>query len=208
MWNQKFDRDDYFYGIEPNAFIKEQCEGMHLKDAHVMCLGEGEGRNALFLAEKKADVVALDASDIGLAKALHLCKEAGHHISAMHQDLETWEPVCSFYDLIVASYVHLPEPLRSRTFANVIATLKPRGIFVAEYFSIKQLEYKSGGPKMPELLYEIELLRATLDPLDVKIEILEEVITTLDEGPGHQGEACVIRVKLVKDGVESKGCGG
>ena len=205
MWNQKFDRDVYFYGIKPNAFIKEQCETMHLKDAHVLCLGEGEGRNALFFAQKEADVVALDASDIGLAKALHLCKESGYHISAMHQDLEQWEPVCSFYDVIVASYVHLPEPLRTRTFANVVATLKPRGIFVAEYFSKKQLNYGSGGPKMPELLYDVEELQKILEPLDAKIEMLEETITTLDEGTGHQGEASVIRVKLVKDTVK-KGC--
>jgi len=65
--NATFQRDALLYGEEPNEFVKESYE--LIKSAKsALCLGEGEGRNAIFLAQKGLSVLALDASDIGLLK--------------------------------------------------------------------------------------------------------------------------------------------
>ena len=59
LWNKKYSRDGFLYGTNVNTFIKEH---MHLieKNSKVLCLGEGEGRNAIFLAKKGLHVEALD----------------------------------------------------------------------------------------------------------------------------------------------------
>lgn len=197
FWNEKFSGDEHLYGIEPNAFIKEK-ESLIIRGGDVLCLGEGEGRNALFLAKSGHDVVAIDASDVGLAKAHRLVQAHGHTIDTVHMDLAEWEPEAERFDAIVASYLHLPQPLRKEVFRKAAATLKQNGLFIGEFFSLDQLAYQSGGPKAPELLYTIEDMRSNLAGLAIDVVLLDKMITHLDEGRGHRGEASVIRVIFKK----------
>lgn len=67
FWNEKFLRDGYLYGKDANSFL-QACYNNFKKSQRVLCLGEGEGRNAVFLASKGYDVAAIDASDVGLKK--------------------------------------------------------------------------------------------------------------------------------------------
>lgn len=67
IWNKKFEREDFLYGEEPNAFIRDNTSFLKPK-SRVICLGEGEGRNALYLAKHGFRTEALDASDVGLQK--------------------------------------------------------------------------------------------------------------------------------------------
>lgn len=197
FWNQKFDGDEHLYGTEPNAYIKEKS-GLIAAEGKVLCLGEGEGRNALFLAKEGHDIVAIDASDVGLAKAHRLTQTHGHTIDTVHMDLAEWEPETESFDAIVTSYLHLPQPLRKAVFNKAAHALKTGGVFIGEFFSLDQLGYQSGGPKAPELLYTVEDMRDNLDGLAVETVVLEQVLTHLDEGRGHRGEASVIRVVFKK----------
>ncbi len=52
MWNQRYDTEEYVYGTEPNGFLAEACA--QIPAGPVVCLGAGEGRNAVFLAERGA----------------------------------------------------------------------------------------------------------------------------------------------------------
>ncbi len=47
MWNERYSGDEYVYGTEANSFLAEHA-GM--LSGPVLSLGEGEGRNAVFLA--------------------------------------------------------------------------------------------------------------------------------------------------------------
>ena len=72
MWNERYAGDDYFYGTEPNTFLAENAK---LLTGPVLSLCEGEGRNAVFLASLGLDVLGVDSSDVGLAKAQKLAAE-------------------------------------------------------------------------------------------------------------------------------------
>lgn len=48
FWNEKFTKDGYLYGINPNEFLASKLN-LFKKDSKLLCLGEGEGRNAIFL---------------------------------------------------------------------------------------------------------------------------------------------------------------
>ena len=71
MWDERYAGEGYFYGTEPNDFLREHAATIP-SGGRVLCLAEGEGRNAVFLAERGFSVVALDQSAVGLRKALQL----------------------------------------------------------------------------------------------------------------------------------------
>lgn len=196
MWDEKFSREGYFYGFKPNVFIESQTKLLAPK-SKVLCLGEGEGRNAVYLAEKGFEVTALDASAIGMTKALAMASKRGVSFKVELLDLELWNPQES-YDAIVTSYLHLEDPLRTRSFQKAVDALNPRGYFIGEFFSIKQMPRESGGPKKPSLLYTLESLKTIFSMKACEIIYLEECDVPLDEGKGHQGDAIVIRVIVQK----------
>jgi len=189
FWNQKFSREGFLYGTKPNTFIASNSKSFP-RGAKVLCLGEGEGRNAIFLAKRGFTVTAIDASDIGLSKLHFRALEENVKVETICADLNEWE-VKEQYDVIVASYLHMYKSEREDLFDKIQDSLKVDGIFIGEFFSTKQLEYNSGGPKDEDLLYTVEDFTKHFALYDTEVK---EVVTILDEGKGHQGEACVIRV--------------
>ena len=193
FWNNKFSKVDYFYGTKPNEFLASKLELIKHKKT-LLCLGEGEGRNAIFFAQNGLEVSAIDASDIGLKKLDRKSKEENLNIKTFCMDLNHWEAK-EKYDVIVASYLHMSKNEREGLFKNIENSLNINGYFVAEFFSTKQIKYSSGGPKDLDLLYTIEDFEKYFN--SCKKEIREEIVV-LDEGVGHQGEASVIRVVIQK----------
>lgn len=84
-WDERYDGADYVYGTEPNEFLVSQIG--QLPPGRVLCLAEGEGRNAVFLAEHGFAVTAVDQSAVGLAKAERLAAQRGVHIETVVADL-------------------------------------------------------------------------------------------------------------------------
>ena len=196
MWNEKFSREGFLYGKEPNAFLAAN-EHLLRPKSKVLMLGEGEGRTACYMALKGHIVAALDASDVGLDKTRELAKEAGVEIETIHADLSEWRSKQK-YNGVLTSFLHLPEPLRTEAFSHALDTVESGGYFMGEFFSVKQLSRDSGGPKMAELLYTLESVEKIFDRDDVKIIKLEECVDHLSEGSGHQGDAELIRVIVQK----------
>ena len=194
FWNKKFKKDEMFYGEKPNQFIKLKSELLTAK-SEVLCLGEGEGRNAIFLAKKGHKVIAFDTSDIGLAKLEINSKEENLDIKTKCFDLKDWNDDFK-YQNIIASYLHLEEPLRNQVFQKIYNKLLPNGYFIAEFFSKSQINYSSGGPKNIELLYDKESFNLVFPKSS--IIYLEQEEIELSEGIGHNGLASVIRVIVLK----------
>lgn len=190
LWNKKFSRDGYLYGTNPNQFIKNSFVNFK-KDQTVLCLGEGEGRNAIFLAKEGFDVEAIDASDIGLNKLFEQSKIENVEIKTACMDINDWQ-VSKKYGAILFSFLHLKIDELKTLIKKIETSLEKDGFFVCEVFSKNQIENNSGGPKDLELLYSMDDFKENIKEL--KIHKLEEVITNLEEGTGHQGEASVIRL--------------
>ncbi|MDX1809757.1 MAG: methyltransferase domain-containing protein [Sulfurospirillaceae bacterium] len=197
MWNEKFNRDGLLYGEEANNFIKENYT-LIKRGSKVLCLGEGEGRNALFLSRKGYDVTALDASDVGLDKLKTMASKEDLSIHTKHMLVSQWSE-SEQYEGIVCTYMHLFENEQKDMFAKAIDALHDKGYFIAEFFSVSQLDFESGGPKNIALLYRLDDLYKIFSNLPCKIHKLSQEIVYLQEGSGHNGEASVIRVILEKE---------
>ena len=191
FWNGKFSKADFFYGTNPNEFLASNLE-LIKSQKKMLCLGEGEGRNAIFFAKKGFTVTAIDASDLGLKKIENRAIEENLNIKTVCMDLNLWKAV-EKYDVIVASYLHMYKIEREELFKKIEESLNIGGYFIGEFFSTKQLSYSSGGPKDLDLLYTTEDFINFFENCEKKVS---EEIVNLDEGIGHQGEACVIRVVI------------
>ena len=193
FWNGKFSKADYFYGRKANEFLASKID-LFKNYKKLLCLGEGEGRNAIFFAKNDFEVSAIDASNLGLEKLQNRAKEEKLDIKTICMDLNDWK-VLEKYDVIAASYLHMFKNEREELFRKIEDSLNSNGYFIGEFFSTKQLSFNSGGPKDLDLLYTIEDFQNYFN--FCKKNITEEIVV-LDEGIGHQGEACVIRVLIQK----------
>ena len=85
MWEARYGAPHYVFGTEPNDFLRDQLAT--LPPGRVLCLAEGEGRNAVFLAEAGFEVHSIDLTEAGVAKTLQLAADRGVTVHARVGDL-------------------------------------------------------------------------------------------------------------------------
>jgi SAM-dependent methyltransferase len=190
FWNERYAATGHVYGEAPNAFVAEVAP--QIPAGPVLCLAEGEGRNAVHLATLGHRVTALDQSETGLAKARRLAEKRGVTIQTMVTDLADYSIAAGAWAGIVATFAHLPPALRRRIHREVVNGLQPGGVFVLEAYTPAQLAFDTGGPKSPELLMTLAGLREELSGLELLIACERE--RDVIEGSGHTGRAAVVQI--------------
>ena len=73
FWNSRYSEQEFAYGTQPNAFLRERLE--KIKSGTALFLGEGEGRNAVYAATLGWQVDAVDFSSSAKVKALKLAEK-------------------------------------------------------------------------------------------------------------------------------------
>jgi hypothetical protein len=195
FWDTQYAVPGYKYGTSPNAFLQEQAVLLGAA-SDILVPGDGEGRNGVWLATQGHRVTSVDSSGVGSAKARQLAE--AHHvaITTIDADLRTWVPMPGSVDAVVLVYVHFPQAERATVHARLLSALRVDGVLILEAFHPDQIGRTSGGPKDASMLYTLGNLRD--DVARVSGASFEEVVawegeTQLDEGPGHQGAARVVR---------------
>ncbi len=194
MWDQRYAVEEYVYGTRPNDFLASVVDRLPM--GRVLCLAEGEGRNAVFLAEQGFEVTAADSSAVGLEKARKLAGQRGVHIETVVADLAHYEIVPESWDAIVAIFCHLPPPLRRAVHAQAVAGLRPGGAFVLEAYTPAQLQHGTGGPPVVELMMALDGVRDELTGL--RFEHAVETERDIQEGQFHAGVGAVVQVLAYK----------
>lgn len=188
MWNERYSSSEFAYGTEPNSFLMQNAK---LLTSPVLSLAEGEGRNAVFLASLGLDVLGVDASDVGLAKAQKLAESRGLTIQTEVADLAAYEPPENYFGSVISISAHLPGSARNRLYPLVERSLKPGGIILLESYTKSQLSRNTGGPKDPDLLLDLAELKQQFPNCELILgqEIEREVV----EGKFHTGLAHVVQ---------------
>ncbi|HEY4554078.1 MAG TPA: class I SAM-dependent methyltransferase, partial [Bacillaceae bacterium] len=151
-WHEKFSEEEYVYGKEPNEFLVEAAS--FLPDGKILCIAEGEGRNAVYLAKNGHEVTAWDYAQAGLDKTARLAEEENVRVATELHDLAEVEWEAEQWDAIVHIFGHLPKPILNRTLGGIKKALKPGGMYVSELYTKEQLRYGTGGPKDLEMLID------------------------------------------------------
>ena len=196
MWDQRYATPDYVYGTEPNHFLVSASNRL-TDGGRVLCVADGEGRNGVWLARQGFDVVSTDISPNALAKARKLAERHGVSIATEAADLTDWDWPVAAFDAVVGIFIQPFGPEARRTlFDNIVAALKPGGVFLLEGYRLEQLAYGTGGPGRAENLYSEELLRHELAAL--RIEHIDSYDREMGEGDQHKGMSALIDLVAVK----------
>ena len=190
MWDERYNTDGYFYGTEPNDFLKSVA-GMIPPESSVLCIADGEGRNGVYLAELGHRVTSVDVSAVGLRKAEQLAAGKGVQIETVQADLATHDLGTGCVDAVVSIFCHLPPEPRAQAYRRVAKALKPGGLLILEAYTPEQLKFGTGGPPVPEMMLTADLLRDLLP--DLTFERCEELERKVVEGRGHSGQSAVVQ---------------
>lgn len=192
MWNQRYSEPGFAYGTQPNDFLAANAERYLPRNGEVLCLAEGEGRNAVFLASRGFQVTGVDSSAVGLEKARTLAGKNGVNIQTVVADLRDFDLGVARWDGIVSIWCHTPAELRERLHRSVVSALKPGGVLLLEAYTPRQLELKTGGPPTTDLTMTLAAVRTELTGLD--LVLAEEKTREVHEGSYHDGVSAVLQV--------------
>ena len=189
FWNARYRALEFAYGTEPNDWLAEKLAA--LPPGRILLPMEGEGRNAVFAAERGWEVIAFDFCEEGRSKAMRLAASRGVEIDYRLCAVEDFPFPEGHFDAVAFIFGHLQPDIRQRIHRRAATSLRPGGHFILEAFHPRQLGRSSGGPKALELLYTEETISDDLADLET-LELLS-CSTELHEGPYHQGAAEVLR---------------
>lgn len=190
LWEARYREPHYVYGTEPNEFLRDSVATLAPGDA--LCLAEGEGRNAVFLAERGHRVTSVELTEAGVAKTRALAAERGVTVDAHVGDLAGFDLGRERWDLVVSIFAHVPPPVRRAVHGALAGALRPGGRLVLEAYTPDQIGRGTGGPPVPELTMTLEGLRDELAGLE--FEHAEERLRPVLEGPGHTGLGAVVQI--------------
>lgn len=196
MWDERYASADYAYGKTANEFL--QAHWRAIPGKAVLSIAEGEGRNAVFLAQQGLAVTAVDGSRVGLAKAGRLAEENGVALDCVQADLAGYDFGRERWDGIVSIFCPLPADLRRAVHRKVVAALKPGGAYLVEAYRPAQIAYGTGGGSDPTTMMTLDSLREELEGL--RFERLVEVDRIILEGRFHTGMSAVVQVIARKPG--------
>ena len=193
-WNDRYSKDEFAYGEQPNNYLKEQLE--KLDAGAILFPAEGEGRNAVFAAKLGWTVSAFDISVEGKKKALLFAEINKVTIDYQVGELQALNYNTKQFDAIALIYAHFPADIKSLYHKTLDKYLRKGGLIIFEAFSKRHIDYiskneKMGGPKDIAMLFSIDELKSDFGNYEV-IELAEKEIE-LNEGLFHNGIGSVIR---------------
>lgn len=193
MWDERFSSEHYVYGQEPNSFLVEQWDHYKLDSSSgkVLCLAEGEGRNAVYLAERGHTVTTVDLSEVGLQKSARLAAARGVDLETVHADLATYTPELNVYSAVVMIFAHTPTNIRKRSLQIAKDALRSDGYLILEGYTEDQIGRGTGGPGSKSMMFSKQELEQFFEPKEILLS--RELVRDIREGPLHDGEGAVVQ---------------
>ncbi|GAA3899209.1 class I SAM-dependent methyltransferase [Halomonas cibimaris] len=197
FWDTRFAGAEYAYGEQPNQFLQQALGELSPEVAgRALCLAEGEGRNAAFLAELGYAVTAMDQSRVGLEKAQQLAAKRQVTLTTQQADLNDYVPPAESFDVVTMIWVHTPEAVRQKSYAIVKRGLKRGGYFILEGYLPAQATRDTGGPSNPDVMFTLQELQANF--ADFRFVVGRELTRNVEEGVYHTGVSDVLQVLAVR----------
>jgi tellurite methyltransferase len=153
QWDQRYSRPTFIYGKAPANFLAENYHYIPY-EASVLDMRMGEGRNAVFLAQKGHKVTGIDISSVAVKKAYLLAQEFGVKVKGVVASLKDYKIAPNSFDAIICFYYvdyALMEKMKS--------WLRPGGILIFEAYTTREQQNKKGAVGEEVYLKEQELLK-------------------------------------------------
>ena len=131
-----YEGDDYYWGLEPGSFLEELIKLCPpSSDKKVLDIGCGEGKDAVYMAQKGYAVTAFDLTENGIRKTIALADKRGVKLNAYVDDINTFETDEQF-DIIYSTGTvqYLFDENKKEFFDKLEKITKPGGIVYINVF--------------------------------------------------------------------------
>ena len=208
-WDERYAASELVWSARPNQFVERELDG--LRPGRAVDVAAGEGRNALWLAERGWEVTAVDFSLTGLDKGREL--QTRHprgrdlHIDWVHADVLEHDLGHGAFDLALLAYLQLPPEQRGEAVRRTFLSLTEGGTFFLVAHDSTNLTEGTGGPQDPEVLFTAEDVLADLDGERFEVLVADRVARVVPpspeqaaDEPGHRDEPartaydCLVRL--------------
>jgi len=187
-WDQRYADSDLVWSARPNQFVESEL--VDLPPGRAIDVAAGEGRNALWLADRGWDVTAVDFSQVGLDKGRAL--QSRHEdardlrITWVRADVLEYDPGAASFDLAVLAYLQLPAEQRRQALLRAFGSLRDGGTLLVVAHDSTNISEGTGGPPYPEVLYTADDVLADLDGERfevVRAERVARIVPPADDAP-------------------------
>ncbi|NUR06109.1 MAG: class I SAM-dependent methyltransferase [Nocardioidaceae bacterium] len=192
-WDERYAATGLVWSATPNRFVEAELTGV--APGRALDLAAGEGRNALWLAERGWRVTAVDFSQVGLDKGRTL--QDGHgrgadlDIDWVRADVLSFDPGPVRYDLVLMAYLQLVEDERRVAVRRGFEALADGGTLLWVAHDLTNLAEGTGGPTSAAVLSTAQDVLDDLagEPVTVRrAERVARVVPPADPAHTHTGE--------------------
>ena len=167
-WDRRYARRDLVWTSQANRFLVQEVDG--LGPGRALDLACGEGRNAVWLAERGWEVTGVDFSKVGLEKARQLADSRGVQAAWIAADLLDYRPEPGAFGLVIVFYLQVPAAERTPILQTAATAVGPAGTLLLVGHDTTNIAEGDGGPQDPTVLYTAEDVSRDLEGTGLRIE--------------------------------------
>jgi SAM-dependent methyltransferase len=162
-WDERYRTSELIWKAAPNQWVRQYTQD--LSPGTALDLASGEGRNAIWLADRSWQVTAVDFSAVAMEKAKELASQHGNRtadrIEWAVEDVLSYAPTAE-YDLVLVIYLQIAAEQRKTLLQHAAAVVSPGGRLLVVGHHTDNLVHGVGGPPNPEVLYTEDDILADL----------------------------------------------
>jgi SAM-dependent methyltransferase len=183
-WDQRYAGRELVWTSDANRFLIDEVDG--LAPGRALDLACGEGRNAVWLAERGWKATGVDFSTVGLEKARQLAEARGVRAEWIAADLLDYRPEPSAFELVIVFYLQVPEAQRTPILRAAAGAVASGGTFLLVAHDSRNIAEGHGGPQEPAVLYTAEDVSRDLDATGLRIKRAERVRRPVQTSEGER----------------------
>ncbi len=153
-WDERYRTSELIWKAGPNQWVRQYTQD--LSPGTALDLASGEGRNAVWLADRGWRVTAVDFSAVAMEKAKKLASQHGERTAdRIHwaiEDVLSYAPSAE-YDLVLVIYLQIPAEQRTTVLQRAAVAVSAGGRLLVVGHHTDNLTHGVGGPPNPEILY-------------------------------------------------------
>ena len=183
-WDRRYAGSELLWTAQANRFLVE--ESGDLSPGRALDVACGEGRNAVWLAERGWRVTGVDFSEVALEKARGLAEMRDVKAEWVQADLLEYRPAPRAFDLVIVFYLQVPAAERRGILRAAADAVAAGGRLLLVAHDSSNLEHGHGGPQNPTVLYTAADVVADLDNSGLEIERAELVGRPVETPDGER----------------------
>lgn len=148
-WDERYRGTDRLWSVTPNVFVEDRLAGA--EPGVGLDLASGEGRNAIWLAERGWRMTAVDFSQVAAERG----RRHSGSVEFVVADVLSWDPD-RLFDLVLVAYLHLVEEEFEPLIRKTVTWLAPGGELFLVGHDRSNIDRGVGGPQNREVLWDVD----------------------------------------------------